>query len=46
MYRVLVGKPEGKSPKGDLGLDGWIILRLISRRWNMRVYGLYWAGSG
>ena len=29
MYRVLVGKPEGKKPLGDLGVDGWIILGLI-----------------
>ena len=26
VYRVLVGKPEGKSYWGDLGVDGWIIL--------------------
>ena len=24
-YRFLVGKPEGKRPWGDLGVDGWII---------------------
>ena len=29
MYRVLVGKLEGKRPLGDLGVDGWIILGLI-----------------
>jgi hypothetical protein len=26
MYRVLVGKPEGKRPWGDPGVDGKIIL--------------------
>ena len=26
VYRVLVGKPEGRNHWGDLGLDGWIIL--------------------
>ena len=26
VYRVLVGKPEGRRPLGDLGVDGWIIL--------------------
>ena len=26
VYRVLVGKPEGKNHWGDLGVDGWIIL--------------------
>jgi len=25
--QVLVGKPEGKKHRGDLGLDGRIILR-------------------
>jgi hypothetical protein len=32
-YRVLVGKPEGKRPLGRLGVDGWIILGWICRRW-------------
>jgi hypothetical protein len=26
-YRVLVGKPEGRSPL-DLGVDGWVILKM------------------
>ena len=26
VYRVLVGKPEGRDHWGDLGLDGWLIL--------------------
>ena len=25
VYRVLVGKPEGKNHWGDLGIDGWIM---------------------
>ena len=32
VYRVLVGKPEGRNHWGDLGVDGWIILGWISRR--------------
>jgi len=32
VYRILVGKPEGKRPLGDLGVDGWILLGRISRR--------------
>ena len=28
-YRVLVGKPEEKSPPGNLGVDGRIILKWI-----------------
>ena len=41
-YRVLVGKPEGKRPLGRLGVDGWIILGWISRRW----YVGMWTGLG
>ena len=32
-YKVLVGKPEGKRPLGRLGVDRWIILGWICRRW-------------
>ena len=32
-YRFLVGKPEGKRPLGRPGVDGWIILGWICRRW-------------
>jgi len=34
VYRVLVGKPEGKNHLGDTGADGRIILRWIFRKWN------------
>jgi hypothetical protein len=27
VYRVLMRKPEGKRPPGDLGVDGRIIVR-------------------
>jgi len=37
-----VGKPEGKNHWGDLGVDGWIILGRISRRWDV-VY-MDWIG--
>jgi len=39
-YRVLVGKLEGKRHWGDLGIDGWIILGWISRRWDVDWIGL------
>ena len=42
MYRVLVGKPEGKRPLGDLGVVGWIILGWISMRWDVCI----WTGLG
>jgi hypothetical protein len=40
VYRVLVGKLEGKSHWGDLGIDEWIILRWLSRRWAVDWIGL------
>ena len=39
VYRVLVGKPDHW---GDLGVDGWIILGWISRRWDVGI----WTGLG
>ena len=33
IYRVLVGKPEGKSHLEDPGIDRRIILRWIFREW-------------
>ena len=42
VYRVLLGKLEGKSHWGDLGVDGWIILGWISRRWDVGI----WTGLG
>ena len=42
VYRVLVGKPEGRRHWGDLGVDGWIILGWISRRWDVGI----WTGLG
>ena len=39
IYRVMVGKPEGKKPLGrDPGVDGKIILRLIFRKWSVGVW--------
>ena len=34
VYRVLVGKPEGKRQLGRPGLDGRIILGWNFRRWD------------
>ena len=41
VYRVLVGKSEGKRPLGIPGVDGRVILRWIFRKWNVGV----WTGS-
>jgi len=35
VYRVLLGKGDHW---GDLGIDGWIILGWISRRWNVGIW--------
>jgi len=35
LYRVLVGKPEGKSHLEDPGIDGRIILQWIFRKWDV-----------
>ena len=42
VYRVLLGKPEGRNQWGDLGVDGWIILGWNSRRWDVGI----WTGLG
>jgi len=39
------GNRRERDHWGDLGVDGWIILGRISRRWDV-VYGLDWAGPG
>jgi len=41
VYRILLGKPEGRRPLGDPGLDGRIILRWIIRKLDVRA----WTGS-
>ena len=35
VYRVLVGKPEGRNHLRDPGVDGRIILRWILRKWDV-----------
>jgi len=42
LYRVSVGKPGERGHWGDLGVDGWIILGWISRRWDVGI----WTGLG
>jgi len=47
VYRVLVGKPEGKNHLVDPGVDGRIILRWIFRKWDVRIWtGLIWLRIG
>jgi len=38
VYRVLVGKPEGRNRWVDLGVDRWIILGWICRRWDVGIW--------
>jgi len=42
VYRVLVGKRREGEYWGDLGIEGWIILGRISRRWDVGI----WTGLG
>jgi hypothetical protein len=43
VYRVLVGKHEGKRPLVDSGLDESMILRWILKKWDVGVWtGLSW----
>jgi len=43
VYRVLLGKPEGRNHWENLGIDGWIILGWISRKWDVDIgTGLGW----
>jgi hypothetical protein len=46
VYRVLVGRPEGKSHWGDPGIDGRIISGWIFKKWDGGWYGLDWISSG
>ena len=46
-HRVLMGKPGGKRPLGDPGVDGRTILRCIFRKWDVGVWtGLNWLRIG
>jgi hypothetical protein len=47
VYRVLVGKPEGRRRWGDPGVGGKIILRWIFRKWDVGLRtGLSWLRIG
>ena len=41
VYRVLVGDLKERDHMGDRGVDGWIILGWIFRKWDVGV----WTGS-
>jgi hypothetical protein len=38
VYRVLVGKPEGRNHWGDPGIDGRIILGWVFGKWDVGVW--------
>jgi hypothetical protein len=47
VYRILLGKPEGKNHLGDPGVDWRILLRWIFRKWDVGVCtGLSWLRIG
>jgi len=47
VYRVLVGKLEGKNHFGDPGVDWRMIIRWIFRKWDVWVWkGSSWLRTG
>ena len=46
VHRVLVGKPEGKRPLGDLDVDGRIILGWTFEKWEGLETGWSWLRIG
>jgi hypothetical protein len=42
VYKVWVGKPEGKRHLGDPGVDGRIIFGWMCKKWDVR--GMDWIG--
>jgi len=47
VFRVLMGKLEGRNHWEDLGVDGWIMLGWIFRRWDVRMWtGFGWPRKG
>ena len=46
VHRVLVGKPEGKTPLGALDVDGRIILRWNFGKWEGVETGWSWLRIG
>jgi hypothetical protein len=46
VYRVLVGKPEGRDHLEDPSVDGRIILKWIFRKWDGVWTGLIWLRTG
>jgi hypothetical protein len=47
VYRILVGKPEGKRPVGRPRLRWWTILKLMLKRQRWNVWtGFIWSRIG
>jgi hypothetical protein len=47
VYRVLVGKPEGKGHLQDPGIDGRVILTQTFRKWDVGAWtGSIWLRTG
>jgi hypothetical protein len=42
VYRVVVGRPEGKMPFENSEVDGGIILKWIFKKWDGAYSGFIW----